>query len=38
VAVEAVAANPKVTTPADLVVVEALLAALDDPEEVREWR
>ena len=37
-AVEAGEANPKITTPADLVVVEALLASLGDSEEVREWR
>jgi 2-C-methyl-D-erythritol 4-phosphate cytidylyltransferase len=38
VAVEASHPNPKVTTPADVPVVEAVLDALADPEEVREWR
>ena len=38
VAVEAANVNPKVTTPADLPLVEALLGAHADPEEVREWR
>ena len=37
VAVEAANVNPKVTTPADLPLVEALLGAHADPEEVREW-
>jgi 2-C-methyl-D-erythritol 4-phosphate cytidylyltransferase len=38
VAVEASEPNPKVTTPADLALVESLLSGLGDPEEVREWR
>lgn len=38
VAVEAQSPNPKVTTPADVAIVEALLAATSDPEAVREWR
>ena len=38
VAVEARHENPKVTTPADVARVEALLQGSADPDRIREWR